>query len=245
MQYAEYENMHRIEQSHFWFVAKRFFLKHALRHANKRLDRLDVLDVGCGSGAVMEFFNQKGHRVYGVDISPTALAFCEQKGLTVKEGTATHLPFGDQSFDVVCALDVVEHIAKEEDVIREIERVLRPGGVGIITVPAHQWLWSYHDELLGHQRRYNKKQLTDVVSPHLDIVHYSWIHATSLVPIIISRLVKKILAIRPRTSDVKPIHPAINGIFKTLYVVENVWYALFKALPFGLSLIIVGKKKER
>lgn len=157
--------MHRIENGHFWFIAKRAFLSRALRFLGKDKKIADVLDIGCGSGAVMEFLKRRGHAVCGVDISPIALAFCKQKNLAVKEGSADNLPFANASFDVVCALDVIEHIPQEKNVLQEIERVLRPDGIGIITVPAHQWLWSYHDELLGHQRRYDKKSLLIPLAP--------------------------------------------------------------------------------
>lgn len=241
MEELEYIAMDKLEKEHWWFVAKRNFLVEMLSRCG--IVEGNVLDVGCGTGAVMQFLAQRKYQVEGVDMSDTALNFCVKKGLRVSKGVAEKLPYPDDSFDVVTALDVIEHVPDESPVINEIKRVLKPGGVCIATVPAHQFLWSYHDVQLHHYRRYRKDGFEKIFQNKLSIEYSSWIHCFILVPALIVRMFVKIKKIKKNESDIKDSNIFLNKIMKIFYFFELFIFRVFKRLPFGLSIIVVARKK--
>ena len=240
MEIREYELMDRIEHDHFWFVAKRKYLSVVLDKYFPQGGKM--LDVGCGTGAVMEFLKSRGV-VEGVDMSDKALEYCRKKGLEVKKGLANEIPYGENAFDAVFALDVLEHLDNPAGAVKEVSRVLKNGGLFIATVPAHQWLWSHHDESMHHRKRYSKQAFTDLFKSDFDLIVVSWIHAFILLPVMFLRLFKNILKNRNNSSDVKESSPVINGIMSLIYYVEIAIFKFFYYLPFGLSLLVVAKKK--
>ncbi|MBP9732054.1 MAG: methyltransferase domain-containing protein [Candidatus Magasanikbacteria bacterium] len=242
MEHAEYISMDALERNHWWFQAKRIFLDIVLSWYMPQKN-LQTLDVGCGTGAVMQMLIKKGYRSEGVDFSDVALEFCRKKNLTVSKGFAEKLPYPDNSFDVVTVLDVLEHLTDETLAINEIQRVLRPGGVVVATVPAHQFLWSYHDEELHHHRRYNKKNFTAIFKGKLDILHVSWIHFFIVFPAVVVRLLLKLSGSEKKSSDIKKNGKIVTFLMHMIYNVEYFLFRCFKKLPIGLSLIIVAKKK--
>jgi SAM-dependent methyltransferase len=98
-------------------------------------------------------------QMIGLDPNPRPLAVASLRGLTALQGSGDRLPFADHEFDLVALLDTIEHIPDEFGVLEEVQRVLKPGGKVLITVPAFQWLWSYNDEINAHQRRYTAPEL--------------------------------------------------------------------------------------
>ena len=151
----EYEVMAAVEDRHFWFVGIRAIVKDAYLAAGLGPESR-VLDVGCGTGGMMRTMQGLG-RFTGLDSSPKAADFARRRsGNPVEVGDATALPFADDSFDGVTALDVLEHVPDDAAAAREIRRVLKPGGTLIATVPCHPWLFSAHDEALHHVRRYTR-----------------------------------------------------------------------------------------
>ena len=233
--------MEMVEKNHFWFLAKRKFLAMILeKYAPTK--NLRVLDVGCGTGAIMEFVKQKGFTVSGLDINLEALAYCRQAGLEVSHGLATKMDFSDNSFDIVLALDVLEHVEDDGSAVKEIGRVLKDGGIFIATVPAHKFLWSYHDKALHHWRRYEKKEIEELISRTLKIKLITWIHACIFFPTLITREIKNVFRDVARESDVKKIS-SVNNIFgKICYLPEFVCFKIFGKLPLGVSLLVVAKK---
>jgi SAM-dependent methyltransferase len=157
MELAEYRRMHALEERHWWFRAKRRMVYALLRAWAPAGGR--VLDVGCGTGITLQEL-PSAYRGVGLDPSSAALALCRGRGLaSLVRGSATELPLADASVDAVLALDIVEHIEEDRQALLEIARVLRRGGVGVITVPAFPFLWSAHDEALHHKRRYTRATL--------------------------------------------------------------------------------------
>lgn len=242
MEEKEYIEMDAIESAHWWFIAKRQFLLFALKRWKKDTHGLYSLDVGCGTGAVMNMLKEKGFDVAGVDMSPLAISFSEKKGLSPVLGDATALPFDDNYFDVVTALDVVEHVENDSAAVKEMYRVLKPGGIAVISVPAHMWLWSYHDVSLHHFRRYGYKEFRSLVQETGTTPYVSPIHMTIL-PIVTSvRMIRKLLGKTQHASDVKETHPLITHVFGVVYAIERTLLRLFGRLPFGTSYIAVIEK---
>jgi SAM-dependent methyltransferase len=112
-----------------------------------------ILDLGCGTGGVLQHLGAHGDAL-GLDPAPEAARYCRRRGVPMLLGSGLELPFADASFDAVLALDVIEHVPDDVAMLREARRVLRPDGVLIVTVPALPWLWSAHDDVNHHYRRY-------------------------------------------------------------------------------------------
>lgn len=152
------DNMNRSEDSHWWYVAKRRMVAASLGRfgAGGR-----CLDIGCGGGAML-LETGATTPAYGVDLSDQALDHAHARGLKgLVKAEAGALPFSPESFGSVLLLDVLEHHARPEQLLGEVRRVLDPGGVLVVTVPAFQWMWSYADHVLGHYRRYTRVRLSE------------------------------------------------------------------------------------
>ena len=242
METKEYELMDRVEQDHFWFIAKRRYLSVVLDKYFSQGGKM--LDVGCGTGAVMESLKNRGD-ISGVDMSDAALTYCRQKGLKVEKGLANAMTYSESTFDIVFALDVLEHLDNPVGAVKEISRVLKDDGLFIATVPAHQWLWSHHDESMHHKKRYSKQVFAELFKGDFDILVISWIHSFILLPVILVRLLRNILKSVDNDSDVKEPSPVINKIMSLVYSVEIALFKVFYYLPFGLSLLVVAKKRTQ
>ncbi len=239
MEQEEYASMNILEQDHWWFKAKRHFLRLALEHNGVRASEgsLRALDVGCGTGAVLLELSELGFAAEGLDMSPLAKSFCEKKGQRVTLGEATALPFPDASFDVVTALDMIEHVDNDEQVMKELYRVVKPGGTIVVTVPAHPSLWSYHDVALHHKRRYTKKTFRSLITSVAKESRIGWIHATILPGVVLVRQYMRLFQKEKKTSDVRPVSPFISGVMSIPYFFEYGMFRLLGTLPWGVSLI--------
>ena len=164
MQQHTYAIMRRVEESHWWFVGRRRIISsflericHGLKatrgEGSPQDSPLNILDVGCGTGANLEMLAQFG-AAEGVDLSAEALSFCQERGLrNVKQGEAEALPYDAESFDLVTGLDVVEHLDDDLAGLKEMRRVLRRGGRALLFVPAFMFLWGVQDDVSNHRRR--------------------------------------------------------------------------------------------
>ena len=162
----EYARLRALEDWYWWFVARRAAAIRFLGAYAPKVTPLHVLEVGCGTGGMLRDLGALPDvEAVGVDVSLQALRLCQAphaRGLVL--ASAERLPFSDCRFHAVTALDVIEHVTDDGAAAREIARVLRPGGVAIVTVPAYQWLWSRHDDALHHRRRYHARQLRDLLT---------------------------------------------------------------------------------
>ena len=146
------------EDKHWWFASRARALLVMMDQVLWRRD-LELLDVGCGAGNMMHHLSRYG-QVKGVEIDPRPVAVARARGYDVDQGDAAQgLPYDTASFDVVTALDVIEHNQDDVRILREMHRVLKPGGFAAVTVPAFMGLWSYNDEINAHVRRYTADEL--------------------------------------------------------------------------------------
>src|SRR5579883_787921 len=146
---ALYEQHARLEDTHWWFLGRRrLVLAELARHAGTNAGR--ILDIGCGTGGMLPQYAAFGNAC-GLDPSEEAQDACRRRGVPFVRGSGAQLPFADASIDVITALDVIEHVRDDAGLLRELRRVLRPGGVLVLTVPAYQFLWSQHDVFNHHQ----------------------------------------------------------------------------------------------
>jgi SAM-dependent methyltransferase len=149
---------HRAEDRHWWYRGRRSVLERVI--ADLRLPaRARILDAGCGSGRNMVELARHGS-VMGIELSQTSVGLARARGVgEVVEGSVLGMPFDADSFDLAASLDVIEHLEDDLGALRELRRVVAPGGSLLVTVPAYQWLWSGHDEINHHHRRYTRSSL--------------------------------------------------------------------------------------
>jgi SAM-dependent methyltransferase len=149
---------HRAEDRHWWYRGRRSVLERVID--DLRLPaRARILDAGCGSGRNMVEFARHGS-VTGIELSATSVGLARARGAgEVVEGSVLDMPFEPAAFEMAASLDVIEHLQDDLQALRELRRVVVPGGALLVTVPAYQWLWSGHDEINHHHRRYTRRSL--------------------------------------------------------------------------------------
>ncbi|RYD03376.1 hypothetical protein N752_20180 [Desulforamulus aquiferis] len=152
--------MVQMERNHWWYKGRREIITKLL--APYLSSDLHILDAGCGAGGTMEAMSKYGS-VLGIDISDEMVEHCQKVGLPASCHSIMELPFKNDTFDIILCLDVLEHLPDEIKALEELKRVVRPGGVIAISVPAFSWLWGKHDDLNEHFRRYNYGMLEKVV----------------------------------------------------------------------------------
>lgn len=237
----EYERMYRLEDSYWWFVGRHNLILKFLSATYPARSDLAILDIGCGTGAMSTLLARHG-AVTSADFSPLALSYCRRRGLRkLCAADAMRLPFRDMSFDVVVALDILEHLPDDAAALREFARVLRPGGRVISTVPAYRSLWSGHDVALMHCRRYVASELRQRMAEAALRVERLSYAMTALFPIVwIVRRLSNLRRGDPHASLV-PVPRAANRALTLLLSLEN---ALIRrvSLPFGVTVFCMARR---
>lgn len=246
MQQHTYEIMNRVENKHWWFVGRRAileeFLRQIIQNPKSKVQSPKILDVGCGTGANLEMLQNFGE-AEGVDVSNDALEFCRAKGLKAHKGLAEKLPFADESFDLVTALDVVEHLDDDVAGLQEMRRVLKKGGRALIFVPAFMWLWGVQDDISNHRIRYTKRQIVErLEKAGFEIERATYANITFFAPILAGRTLMKVTGIKPESENNVNVS-ALNGLFGKIFSAESLWLRNFD-FPFGVSIVIVAKKTD-
>ena len=271
----EYARMHALETEYWWFAGRRAIIAGLLadvplsdmpmadvpRFVERASPRdLDVLDIGCGTGANLPMLRHaagEGGRVVAMDFSRLALDFAlthpESRGVHLLQGDALHLPFRDDGFDVLTMLDVLEHLSDDRRALREVRRVLRPGGALVFSVPAYQHLWSAHDEALHHFRRYEFHSLGRLLQESGFQV-YRLSFAMSLMPPAAWLWRRCILPFQPRRPKEAKRHsegavlPMLPRPFNQLLIeylkLEGRLIRRYR-LNFGTSLVGIALKPEK
>ena len=238
-----YPILFRVEQSHWWHTGRRkiiaSFVEDICRRVTDRRPR--ILDVGCGTGANLLMLSQYGD-AEGVDISEDALAFCRERGLEkVKLGAGEELPYDDGTFDLVTALDVVEHLDDDLAGLREMRRVLRPGGRVLLFVPTFMFLWGLQDDVSNHRRRYRMPELQRVLEQAgFEVERTTYANITFFMPILAMRKLMRLTGIKAETENNINVS-ALNGVLGSMLGAES---AILKYvnIPFGVSGLCVARK---
>jgi ubiquinone/menaquinone biosynthesis C-methylase UbiE len=248
MNHEEYERMYRFEDRYWWFVARRHLISSLLDQNYRRDGTQSILDIGCGTGAMLDELAPFGN-VTGADYAPEALGFCRERGshYSLTRADVRRLPFGDGSFDVVTAMDIIEHIDDDKAAASEIYRVLKPGGRLFVTVPAFPSLWSEHDEALHHYRRYTRPHLKDLfqrVGFAVPKVSYT---VTSLFPPIWTyRQLSNLLPRRRANGEKKANLVSFSAPVNSALLALSEWESRLVQrvdLPFGVTVVCVAQRK--
>lgn len=248
MNIEEYERMYSVEDTYWWFQGRKKIVKSILATFMKEKPRAGrVLDVGCGTGLMLNELRQ--WEPIGFDYSSEALRFSHSRGAkSLIRGDVIKLPFADDSFDLILALDLIEHIERDDLMAAEFFRVLRPGGCLMATVPAHQKLWSDHDVALHHHRRYSYKGFRKLLTgAGFAMVKYSYGISITYLPIVAFRKIQKFLQEKKKTASPKAHIVSLPGIInKSLIGTLTLEAALLKKidLPMGISLMTLCQKPK-
>jgi SAM-dependent methyltransferase len=236
---AEFQAILEHDQSHWWYRGRR-------RIVVQEIERLGlppgarILDAGCGSGRMLDELVRFGD-VSAIDLNPRGVAAARARGHAgVMQGRIEDLPFPDQKFDLVTCLDVLEHTADDVHTLRELLRVTRRGGYLLVTVPAYPALWSAHDEVNGHYRRYRRRALRESAErAGWRLARDTHFNSLLLAPAAVVRLAGRIRrsgSLSPVRSELSLTPPALDPVLELPLRVEAGLLGLGLRLPVGLSV---------
>jgi SAM-dependent methyltransferase len=228
-----YREMADTEDRHWWFTGRRRILSSLIASLGlKQSSR--ILEIGCGTGGNLEMLSRFG-AVAAMEAEDAARAIAAEKTagrIDIRDGRCPdRIPFEKGAFDLVCLLDVLEHIDEDLATLRAVRTLLAPGGKALVTVPAYRWLWSEHDEFLHHKRRYTARELrgkAEAAGLAVDMLSY---FNTLLFPLAAAA---RLLRLKGTAVPPAPVNRLLQALFGAeRFVVRRL------ALPFGVSLVAV------
>lgn len=246
-----YRQFLELERSHWWMRGRRRVCFGLLRHHLEERKPARVLDLGCGNGGFLPGLAELGERVFPADISLDSLGHCSERGFpagVVSDGYA--LPYADESFDLVCMFDAIEHIPDDHRVMREVARVLRPDGICFVSVPAYQFLFANNDRIAQHQRRYTRATLRTVYDQaglgverlsHMNVFLFPLI----LPAVLAIKVGEKYLPHREEARHTNlswPLPRFVNRILAGVFAAELPFTRRFN-WPVGHSIAAIGRKR--
>lgn len=245
----EYENKRRGLEKNYWLFRARRELVVELIHQNGLETSSRILDIGCGGGYLAALLEDVGsNAVFGLDISERAVAFCRQRGMrNIFRGDGARLALADGVLDAVVAVDVLEHLTADAAALREWSRLLKEEGKLIITVPAFKFLWSGHDEVCHHFRRYSKAVLVNLLQEAGFVPQrVSFWNFSLFFPLCLIRIFRKLFpGGHSGPDDRLYILPTpVNNILLGLLRLEN-RFLNWMDFPVGISLFVVARKSAK
>lgn len=229
---------------HFWYRARKELLSQWLKgfYPSFSPDR-KIFDLGCGCGAELEELKKFGW-VEALEMNPEAAALAEKQGVRVLVADAQTALLEQDKYDIAAALDVLEHLKEDQEVLKKLYGSLRPEGRIFITVPAFQFLFSPHDTAMGHWRRYGRAELEKKLAAagFRGVEIFYW-NSFFFFPAVLFRFLKKIFLPRGASSpDFRRPLRALNDFLYIIMKVENWFNRRGLRWPFGVSLVATAKK---
>ena len=233
-----------VEDWHWWYQVRRDILDDLLGALALGPDAR-LVDVGCGTGGASLVLSRYGHAV-AVDRSADALRLGTSAGRPYRHRVVAAvdqpLPFADGSFDVVCALDILEHLDDDRAAARELRRICKPGGVVIVFVPAFALLWGYNDEFSHHRRRYTSAELDAVLADAgLHVERSGYFNAVLFAPTLAARVAQRLLPGLTKGMEHAPGPSRANGLLRRVFRLELPMLRRGLRLPFGTSAFSVAR----
>lgn len=245
-----YKQYYHLEREHWWFTARLSILENKVKQLLQNKSEAKILNIGIATGATSIMLEKYG-QVTSLEYDKDCCDFVRDKcGLEAINGSMTELPFEDGAYDLVCAFDVVEHIEDDHTAIREMKRVMSADGYYFLTVPAFMFLWSEHDEINHHFRRYTRSNFKDLLnSQQLKHKYTTYFNSILFAPIAVVRLLQNIFSKKQKVtaekkSDFEGMNSSgvINSILKGIFLLEKPLITSGISLPFGISVMAIGTK---
>lgn len=243
-----YQQMAKIQQKHWWYDGRRKILSSTIATlplnapANTR-----ILEIGCGTGANLNMLKKFGS-VHGAEPHGFAREYAKKVSECPIEGAFLphNIPF-KENFDLIGVFDVIEHVDEDLKSLKAINTRLNDNGYAIFTVPAFQFLWSKHDEVNHHKRRYTKKQFLALLKEAgYNVKLISYYNFWLFPPVALIRTIKNITKSKAETGDLKlPKSSFINTLLYKMFSSERFLIKAKMPLPFGVSIIAVCQKKNQ
>jgi len=244
MDHSFEQKYHKAGSSDWWIKSRRNIVLQIVKGFGIK-KTAEILDIGCADGLLIEQLSNEGFsNIHGIDVSETGISQCKKRGLknvALMDGSKTS--FEDNMFDVIIASDVLEHIEDENQALMEWYRLLKPKGQLIVFVPAYKFLWSSHDEVAHHFRRYSKANLKKGIElVNFDIDYMSHWNVLLFFPITLVRILQRFMKKKGEAkSQLYFLHPILNSILLGLLNLENFFLKYIKS-PFGVSIFAVCRK---
>lgn len=243
----EFEKLyHDLEKEHFWFKARRKYILHIVNRLPKDVS---ILDIGCSSGVLLNELKESGFHeknLYGVDISQSAITKCIKSGIKnafVMDGQEIVL---NKKMDVIIASDCLEHIKGDAKALKNWHGLLKDNGLLVVFVPAFKMLWSEHDEVNMHFRRYTRRELKDkLLKAGFLVTKASYWNFFLFPPVFLMRILSRTFKNKKKkdTGDLQSIGVANGFLYKLLFTENAILNYL--NLPFGVSVFCLGKKQKQ
>ncbi|MSR61113.1 MAG: class I SAM-dependent methyltransferase [Planctomycetes bacterium] len=252
MEAAAYLQFRELEEHHWWFRGRRAVYLGLLRHELAGHTPTRALDLGCGVGGFLDGLAQLGAQVYPTDLDRNSLLRCALRGFgrgVVANGYA--LPYRDGAFDLVCLFDALEHIPDDARALREVARVLAPGGRVVISVPAYPFLFANNDRVACHYRRYTRSTLRRVLTgagfalernTHTNVFLFPLILPAVLLLKAKERLLRQ-SPDRQRTNLSVPLPRALHRLLAGVFTAELPFSRRFD-WPAGHSILALARKPQ-
>jgi SAM-dependent methyltransferase len=226
---TEVRKLAELEDTHWWYRERRHLLAQAVRGLRPGI----ALDVGAAGGGNTRVLRDLGWNAVALEYGAEGAGVARDRGLATLRADATRLPVADASLDLVVAFDVLEHLDDDDAAVREVFRVLRPGGHYVVAVPCDPALWSAHDEAVGHVRRYTRPTLTSLLVRGGFAIGpmRSW-----------NVLLRPVVQLRRRFStgsDLEELSPLVNSGLRGVITAER--YLPVRSLP-GVSLLVTARR---
>lgn len=249
MEKSYYKEYYHLERSHWWFQARADILIAHIAQVFDGRNNLKILNIGAATGRSSELLMQFGE-VISLEYDKDCFEFVKNNlSIPIVNGSILDLPFDDEQFDLVCAFDVIEHVVDDHSAVAEMRRVCQKGGVMCVTVPAFMFLWSEHDVINHHYRRYTAPILRGVFGKTDVNIFHSYFNFWLFFPIAAFRLLFKILPSKKNVSaeearsDFGVLKGTfINKLFYNIFHSENFFLKKFITLPVGVSILSTWRK---
>jgi len=243
--YIEYYDL---ERNNWWFTARLEIIRTHVKKLVKNRRDLNILNIGIATGATSIMLEEFG-KVKSIEYDQTCYEFVRQKlNIDIEQGSILELRFDNDSYDLVCAFDVIEHVENDRLAANEMKRVCKPGGFVFVTVPAFQSLWSRHDEVNHHFRRYKLKQLENLFMPGGFTVFRSYFNTILFIPVYIVRSMANLFPGLFKRDGSGSDHSLftlgfLNTVLHWIFLSENMLLRFKISMPFGVSAMLSWRKK--
>lgn len=249
----EFARLAQLEASNFWFRARNRIIMGAFRKHLRAPARPKVLEVGCGTGFVLSALHaEKRFELVGAEQHIGGLMFAKRRLPEVEfvQLNARQLPYRSE-FHAIGAFDVLEHIEEDEEVMASVHSALLPGGLFIVTIPQHRWLWSPADDHARHKRRYSRAELTAKLQRNGFSIRSHTSFVFTLLPLMyLSRALRRLNARQQGQAmggdyDELALPRIVDASMGALMAVDELLIVAGISLPVGGSLLMVAERMDR